>query len=46
MRKDVFAAALAGAFLLGFVLLLGDATSLLFGRQGPFDLRSEHRASI
>jgi len=41
VRKDILTAAAAVAFLIGFVLLLGDATGLMFGRQGPFDLRSE-----
>jgi hypothetical protein len=40
VRKDLLTAPLAGTFVIGFVLLLGNATGLLFGRQGPFDLRS------
>ena len=40
MRNDLLAAIAAGLLLVGLVFLLGDATGLMFGRHGPFDLLS------
>jgi hypothetical protein len=40
VRKDLVTAAAAGVLIIGFVMLLGGITGLIFGRQGPFDLRS------